>query len=157
MTNFEIILPGEKFRKTFKNSYMRSVFKKLRNSSSKTSGLRFWLLRAVLRATAPSITDAGSIQDAAHNMIAHSRKILDATATNHHDRVLLQIVTDARDIRRHLHTIGQTDARDLAKRGVWLFGSCRRNLETHPSLVGAGRIGRMILERIGDKSECGRL
>ena len=71
----------------------------------------FLLLDAVLAAGLLAIADAGGVERAAHDLVAHARKILDATAADEHDRVLLQVVTLTRDVRRDL---GAADRRTRA-------------------------------------------
>src|SRR5687767_824473 len=61
------------------------------------------LLDAVLGAGLLAVADAGGVQRAAHDLVAHARQVLDATAADEHDRVLLQVVALARDVRRDLH------------------------------------------------------
>src|ERR1700676_13758 len=58
-------------------------------------GLR--TLRAVLGPALLAILHARRVQRSAHDVIAHSRQILHASATPQHDRVLLQIVPSARN------------------------------------------------------------
>src|SRR6185503_17667920 len=72
------------------------------NSASRHRLLRasLWTFGAVLRTALLAIADADGIQRAANHVIANARQILDAPATNQNDRVLLQIVSDAGDIRR---------------------------------------------------------
>src|SRR5689334_3208944 len=79
------------------------------------------LFGAVFAPAGLAVPRAGGVQRAPHDMIADARKILDAAAADHHDRVLLQIVTDAGNIGGHLNLVGQADAGDLAKRRVRLF------------------------------------
>src|SRR3954447_5461674 len=82
-------------------------------------------LHAVLRARLLAVRDAGGIEGAAHDLVAHTRKILDSATANEDDRVLLQVVALAWDVGGDLHAIGQTHARDLAKRRVRLLrGRC---------------------------------
>src|SRR5215212_9161423 len=79
-----------------------------------------WLasLHAVLRAGLLAVGYAGRVERAADDLVAHARQVLDATAAHEHHGVLLQVVALARDVRRDLHLVGQTHARDLAQRGV---------------------------------------
>src|SRR5215468_6068226 len=79
-------------------------------------------LRAVLRARLLAVLHAGGVERAADDVVANAGEILDAAAADQDDRVLLQVVPLARDVRRDLHTVGQPHARDLAQRGVGLLG-----------------------------------
>src|SRR3954453_23294147 len=83
--------------------------------------VRLLRLHAVLRAGLLAVRDAGGIERAAHDLVAHAREVLDAAAADEHDGVLLQVVPLARDVDRVLHAIGEPDARDLAQRGVRLL------------------------------------
>src|SRR4051794_41017907 len=75
-------------------------------------------LGAVLGTALAAIGDARRIEGAADDVVANAREILHAAAANHDDRVLLEVVTLAGDVRRHFHLVRQTDAGDLAQRRV---------------------------------------
>src|ERR1700682_4455859 len=68
-------------------------------------------LGAVLRAPLVAPRNAGRIQRSAHHVITHSRQILHTSSADQHNRVLLQVMANARDIRRHFNSICQTNAR----------------------------------------------
>jgi hypothetical protein len=51
--------------------------------------------------------------------------------------VFLQIVTLTGYVGSNFHTIAQSNARDLAKRRIWLLGSNRSNLEADTALLRA--------------------
>src|SRR4051794_26632471 len=70
-------------------------------------------LRAVLRARLLAVLDTGGVERAADDVVANAREILDAAAADQDDRVLLQVVSLARDVRRHFHAVGEPNARDL--------------------------------------------
>src|SRR5215469_5266190 len=72
-------------------------------------------LGAVLRTALLTVLDALRIEDAAENVIAHARQVLDAAAADHHHRVLLKIVTLTRDVADDLEAVGQAYLRDLAE------------------------------------------
>src|SRR5207302_9650531 len=57
-------------------------------------------------------------------------------ATDEHDGVLLEVVADARDVGRDFHVVGQTDTRDLPKRGVRLFRGHRADDRADATLLG---------------------
>src|SRR5258706_358819 len=78
-------------------------------------------LRAVFRPTLHPPLHADRVERAADDVIAHAREILDAAAANEHQRVLLEVVTDARNVGRHFDAVGEAHARDLAKRRVRLL------------------------------------
>src|SRR5438445_13676052 len=56
------------------------------------------------------------------DVVADTGEVLDAAAADEHDRVLLQIVADARDVGRDLDPRGQADAGDLPEGRVRLLG-----------------------------------
>src|SRR3954470_15940039 len=79
------------------------------------------LLHAVLRTGLLAVVDAGGVERPADDLVAHTRKVLDAAAAHEHDGVLLQVVTLARDVGRDLDAAGDAHARHLAKRRVRLL------------------------------------
>src|SRR5438477_6049308 len=98
--------------------------------------LCFRPLGAVLRTSLLAIGDAGGIERAAHNVIAHSRQIFHAAAADKHDGVLLQVVAHARNVRRHLNAVGQAHARHFAQRRIRLLRRLRVNPGAYPALLG---------------------
>ena len=71
------------------------------------------------------------------------------TAADQHDRVLLEVVPDARDVGGDLHLVGQAHARDLAQRRVRLLGRHRAHLETDATLLrGAGNRLLALLQAV---------
>src|SRR3954469_11000047 len=78
-------------------------------------------LHAVLRARLLAVRDARGIEGAAHDLVAHARKILDSATANEDDRVLLQVVALARDVGGDLHAVGQTHTGDLPQSRVRLL------------------------------------
>jgi len=58
--------------------------------------------------------DADRIQRPANHVIAHARQVLHAAAANQHNRVLLQVVSNPRDVCGHFNPVGQPDTRHLA-------------------------------------------
>src|ERR1700716_2157761 len=71
-------------------------------------------------------------------MIAHARQILHPAAADHDDRMLLQIMTLARDIANHLETICQADLGNLAQRRIRLFRRCRIDPRADAPLLRTG-------------------
>src|SRR6266853_4968511 len=59
-------------------------------------------LGAVFRAALAPVLDALGVMRAADDVIAHAGQVLDAAAADQHDRVLLQVMTLARDVAGHL-------------------------------------------------------
>src|SRR5215472_14447039 len=85
-------------------------------------------LGAVLGATLLALTDARTIERAAHGVVTHARQVLDATTADEHYRVLLQVVALAADVAGHFVAIGEAYAADLAQRRIGLLR--RRGIDT---------------------------
>src|SRR5690606_21524722 len=69
-------------------------------------------LRAVLRTALASVRHTLGIQRAANGVIANTGKVLDAATTYQHHGVLLEIVALARNVARHLVSVGETNPCD---------------------------------------------
>src|SRR5687768_12542001 len=72
-------------------------------------------LGAVLTATLASAVDTGGVERAAHDVITNARQVLDSSAADEHDGVLLQIVADTRDVGGDLELVRQADPRHFAE------------------------------------------
>src|SRR5215208_1667181 len=73
------------------------------------------LLRAVTAASLLAVADALGVQRAADDLVPHAGEILHPAAPDEHDRVLLQVVADAGDVRGHLDLAAELDAGHLAQ------------------------------------------
>src|SRR6185437_12461164 len=80
-----------------------------------------WTLGAVEGPTLLAVLDALRVEHAADDVIAHARKVLHAAAADQHDRMFLEVVTFAGNIREGLVAIGQANLRHLAQRRVRLL------------------------------------
>src|SRR6185295_9662285 len=89
------------------------------------------LLRAVTAAGLLAVADTLGVQRTADDLVADAREVLHTTATHEHDRVLLQVVADARDVRRHLDLAAELHTSDLAQRGVRLLGGSGVHARAH--------------------------
>src|SRR5207253_7337163 len=78
-------------------------------------------LRPVLRSTLAPVLDADRVQRTAHDVIADAGKILDASAADQHDRMLLKIVSDSGNVGGDLDAVGEPNARHLAQRRIRLL------------------------------------
>src|SRR5205823_12524542 len=78
-------------------------------------------LRAVEAAGLLAVGDAGGVERTADDLVTHARKVADAAAAHEDDRVLLEVVADARDVGRDLDAGGEPHTRDLAQRRVRLL------------------------------------
>src|SRR4051794_41843391 len=84
-------------------------------------------LRAVAAAGLLAAADTLGVERAADDLVADAGQVLHPAAADEHDRVLLQVVTDARDVGRHLDAGGGPAAGPLAQGGVRLFRRGRVN------------------------------
>src|SRR6266513_1176405 len=107
-------------------------------------------LGAVLRAALLPPGHAGGVERAADDVVPDARQVLHATAADHHDRVLLEVVPDARDVGRHLHAVRQPYARHLAQGGVRLLRGGRVDADAHAPLLRA-RLHRGRLRLLPDR------
>jgi hypothetical protein len=85
-------------------------------------GISLLLLDAVLRTGLLAVGDASGVERPADDLVAHTRKILDAATTHEHDGVLLEVVALAGDVGGDLHRPGDPDTRHLAQSRVRLLG-----------------------------------
>src|SRR5262245_4139996 len=124
-------------------------------SSSRTAisarrGMLSASLRAVLGARLAAVGDAAGIEGRADHLVAEAREILDATAADEDDRVLLEVVSLAGNVGADFHLVRQPDARDLAQRGVRLLRRRRVHARADPPLLrGASQGGSLDLGRRG--------
>src|SRR3954454_19452621 len=80
------------------------------------------LLGAVAAAGLLTVLHALGVERAADDLVADTGEILHPAAADEHDRVLLEVVTDARDVGRDLDAARQAHAGDLAEGGGRLLG-----------------------------------
>src|SRR3954463_12427195 len=107
------------------------------------------LLRAVEAASLLAVLHALRVERTADDLVADTGEVLHTTAAHEPDGVLLQVVADARDVRRHLDAAGQPHAGDLPQRGVRLLrGGC---VDTRANAASLGRTlqsGRLVLRHL---------
>src|SRR5207248_10789933 len=94
------------------------------------------LLGAVTGARLLATRHAGGVERAADDLVATARQVLRATAAHEADRVLLQVVPDARDVGGDFDAARQPNARDLAQRRVRLLGRVREDACAHTTPLG---------------------
>jgi hypothetical protein len=82
-------------------------------------------LRAVPTARLLAPAHTLGVERAADDLVANAGQVLHPAAADEHDRVLLQVVPDARDVCRDLDARREPHAGDLAQRGVGLLGRGR--------------------------------
>src|SRR5690606_27299324 len=91
-----------------------------------------------------AVLDTLKVERTANDVITNTRQILDTTATDQHNGVLLQVVAFATDVRDDLEAVGQTRLRHLTQRGVRLLRGRRVDTGAHPALLRAGLEGRHL-------------
>src|SRR5215470_9975328 len=89
------------------------------------------LLRAVTAAGLLAVADTLGVQRTANDLVADAGEVLHTAATDEHDRVLLQVVADAGDVRGHLDLAAELDPGDLAQRRVGLLGGSGVHARAH--------------------------
>src|SRR5437773_4378816 len=94
-------------------------------------------LGAVFRTALAPVLDALGVVRAADDVIAHAGQVLDPAAADQHDRMLLQVMTLARDVAGDLEAVGQAHARHLAQGRVRLFRRRRVDARAHPAFLRA--------------------
>src|ERR1700730_1259035 len=99
------------------------AFLKTQNDPSPGSLLGSLLgsLGAVFRTPLLAVFHALGVEHAAQDVIADARQVFDAAAADHHHRMLLEVMTLARDVADHFEAVGQPHLGDLAQRRVRLL------------------------------------
>src|SRR5437899_12765858 len=110
---------------------------------------------SVLRATLLPARDARGVEGAPNDVIPDPGEVLHAAAPDHHDRVLLEVVADARDVGGHLQAVGEAHPRDLPEGGVGLLRRRRVDADAAASRLRArlhcGRL-RLLPRRLATPS-----
>ena len=99
--------------------------------------LSFRTLSTVFASTLQTVCYTGGIQRTTHDVITNTRQVFHTTTTHHHDAVLLQVVSLARDVGVHLFLVGQTYTSHLTPCGVRLLRSCSVHTYTHATTLRA--------------------
>src|ERR1700745_776222 len=79
------------------------------------------LLGAVAAAGLLTVLDALGVERPADDLVADTGEVLHPAAPDETDRLLLEVVADARDVRRDLDAARQAHTGDLAEGGVRLL------------------------------------
>src|SRR5260370_3932499 len=101
-------------------------------------------LGPILRTSLLAVLHARSVQGSAHDVIPHSRQILYAAPAHQHDRVLLQVVADAGNIRRYFNRIRQPHACHFAQRRVRFLRRLRVHANAYTALLRTARQRRRL-------------
>ena len=88
--------------------------------------------QSVMRQSRPMLPCA---ERAANDVISHTGQILHSAATNKHDAVFLQIVSDSRNVNSTFHLVYKTNSGNLTKCRVRLLGRSGGNRKTNTSLL----------------------
>src|SRR5690349_17295002 len=96
-----------------------------RRGAGPLRGTSALLLGAVAATGLLAVADARRVERPADDLVANAGQVLHTTAADEHDRVLLQVVPFARDVRGDLHAARQAHTSDLAQRRVRLLGGVR--------------------------------
>ncbi len=81
-------------------------------------------------------------------MVTHADQVLDATATQEHYRVFLQIMTLAGYVGGNFHPVGEADTGDFAERRVRLLRSGSGDFGANPALKGRRKKDRLVLKDV---------
>src|SRR3989441_7963412 len=113
-------------------------------------------LGAVLRAALFPAGDARGVESPADDVVPNPGEVLDAAAPDHHDRVLLEVVADARDVGGHLEAVREPHPRNLPEGGVRLLRRRRVHANTDAALLRTrlhrGRL-RLLPHRLATPSD----
>src|SRR5699024_111737 len=86
--------------------------------------------------------DALGVERTADDLVADTGKVLHSATAHEHDRVLLQVVTDARDVGRDLDAAREAHTGDLAEGGVRLLGGRGVHTRAHATALRRALEGR---------------
>ena len=101
-------------------------------------------LSTVLGTGLHSAVDALCIERSADDVVTHTGKVLNTAAADENNRVLLKVMTDARDISRNLDAVGKTNSGDLSKSRVGLLGGGGLNRCANTALLRRSSVGHDI-------------
>lgn len=102
-------------------------------------------LCAVLGAGLISLGNALCVESSSDNVVTDTGQILNSSASDENNRVLLQIVTDTGNVRCYFVTVGKLNSGNFSHSGVGLLGSSRSYSGANASLLGGGKVYRRFL------------
>ena len=111
----------------------------------------------VLAAATPAVRHALTVECAADYVVSDTRQVFDATASDQHHRVLLEIMALTTDVGGDFYSVGQADSSDLSKGRVGLLRSHGTHLDADtPPLRAArsplGPVGKRVLDPMHSRS-----
>src|SRR5690606_37417465 len=94
-----------------------------------------------------AVLNADGIQGAPDDVVTNTGKVLHAATPHENNRVLLEVVADARDVGGHLVAAREADTSHLAQRRIGLLGCGRVDADTDAAPLRARyqRRGRRLL------------
>ncbi|AEI46021.1 hypothetical protein KNP414_07527 [Paenibacillus mucilaginosus KNP414] len=110
--------------------------------------LHFRTLRAVLGTSLLTVVHTCCIQRTTNDVVTYTRKVLYTTAADQYYAVLLQVVSDTRNISCNFNTVSQTNTRILTKSGVRLLWRHRTYTSTHTAFLWRADIRRFSFQSI---------
>ena len=96
-----------------------------------------------------------SIQSTTDDVVTDTGQVLNTTATDQHDGVLLQVMADTGNVRGDLDTIREADTGDLTQSRVRLLGGHGTDRSADTALLGAVQIRILFLLRVVSLQQCG--
>lgn len=106
------------------------------------SSARFGSFGTVFGASLHAVFDTSGIKCTTDDVVANARKILDPSTSYKHNAVLLQVVTDARNVSGNFDTVGESYTSNLSKSRVRLLRCGRLHLSADASALRARFQGR---------------
>ena len=94
-----------------------------------------------------TLFNAGRVELAAHNSVTKA-DVFHAATANENDRVLLQVMPFAGNVRCDFHSICKPHTGDFSDGRVWLAGSFCRDTSANAALERRGIIARAIFNRV---------
>ena len=106
------------------------------------------LLDTVKRAALLAAVDAEAVERSTNHVVANAGQIAHTTSANKHDRVLLEIVPLATDVRRDFAPVREAHTGNFAERLVRLLRRDGLDLQAHATpLRTCGKVGYLALSR----------
>lgn len=114
-------------------------------------------LCTILGASLHSLVNALSVESSSYDVVTHTREVLNTSASDEYDGVLLQFVSDTGDIRRDLVAVGDLDSGNLSHSRVRLFGSLSSYSGANSALLGRMLVDLLLVKSIHTLLERRRL
>ena len=112
-------------------------------------------LCAVLGTGLTSLGNALSIKCSSDDVVTHTGEILNSSASDENNRVLLKVMTDTGDISCHFVSVSELDSGDLSHCGVRLLRCSRSYRCAYSSFLRRAEVDRYLLLGIVALLKCG--